>query len=258
MKTVQSLSHAATAAVMLALLGANAPASAATIALTATIRDFNDTHPDFENGIGVDPGIVLSTLGPDGKPVYAGLAGNPTTHGETAFNQWYRDVAGVNLATTKTLTATETAPGSGIFTFSDTTFYPIDGELLGNQGRSHNYHFTTEIHTTFTYTGGESFSFTGDDDVWVFIDDALVVDLGGVHGALTGAVDLDTLGLTAGETYSLDLFHAERHTTESNFAFTTSIALVDNPVPEPGTLVVFALGLTALGAGMARGRRHAR
>ena len=50
-----------------------------TINLTGTIRDFNDTHPDMENGVGSDPGIVLSTLGADGKPIYAGTTGNPTT-----------------------------------------------------------------------------------------------------------------------------------------------------------------------------------
>ncbi|HEY0133643.1 MAG TPA: fibro-slime domain-containing protein, partial [Nannocystis sp.] len=77
-----------------------------------------------------------------------------------------------------------------------------------------------------TYTGGETFTFTGDDDVWVFINKKLVIDLGGVHGNTGGNVALDTLGLSMGNTYTLDVFHAERHTVQSNFRIDTTICAV--------------------------------
>jgi len=218
-------------------------AQAAIVSLTGTIRDFNDTHPDMEDGIsGVVTRIVQAGLGADKKPVYSGaLIGG--THGQAAFDEWYNNVPGVNQAAPLTITLDNTiTPDPNVYTFEDTSFFPIDGQLFGNQGRSHNYHFTYELHSLFTYQGGENFTFTGDDDMWLFIDDNLVIDLGGVHGAASASLDLDTLGLTIGNTYDFDLFFAERHTTESNFRIDTSIELWP-PVPAPGTIFLLGSGL---------------
>jgi fibro-slime domain-containing protein len=203
--------------------------------LEVTIRDFLDTHPDFERSVGGwgspgEQGIVAAELGPDDKPVYAGdpATGTATTTGQPFFDQWYGRAPGEYVATTHEIELARSPIGSGMFRYSDTAFFPIDGQLLGNQERTHNFHFTLELSTRFRYEGGEVFSFRGDDDLWVFIHRQLALDLGGLHEEQQGSVELDAhaaaWGLQVGEVYPLHLFFAERHTIDSHFTIETTIA----------------------------------
>ena len=65
----------------------------------------------------------------------------------------------------------------------------------------------------------------------MFINGHLAVDLGGLHPSASGTVALDDsaakLGIAPGNTYAMDLFHAERHTTASNFRVDTNFVFVD-------------------------------
>ena len=200
--------------------------------LAGTIRDFRDTHPDFEAAVlGNDLGIVEQELGPDDKPVYASTTTTPTTSGRAGFDQWYRDVPGVNAPTAFAVELRASGAQKGLFVFDDDTFFPIDGELFGNEGREHNFHFTFETTARFRYLGGERFTFEGDDDVWVFVNRRLAVDLGGVHATERGTVALDDrasdLGIEPNGVYPLHFFFAERHTSGSTFRIETTIAEFD-------------------------------
>ena len=220
--------------------------------LTGRLRDFvnqpgftpaSALDDDFENAVGDDRGLVQTDLGADLKPVYAhGSGPTATTHGQTQFDLWYRDTPGTNIAFPYDLALTG---DGGVETFDSQEFFPLDGrgwndEYVADDGKMHNFSFTFELHTTFGYRGGETFTFTGDDDVFVFIDKKLVVDLGGVHSAETKSIRLDHLvtddasatpvPLTAGNTYPFDIFYNERHTVASHFRMDTSIGF-NNCVP---------------------------
>jgi fibro-slime domain-containing protein len=219
------------------------------IVLAGTVRDFDacptpvnapTCHPDFENDVGDDLGIVLSTLGADHEPVYGDHpTGTATTHGQAYFDMWYHDDPLYNRSVARSLTFT-LVPNSSppTYAYDNADFFPIDGAgwndpSFGNAGQvfdGHNFHFTFELHTAFTYQPGETFDVAGDDDVWLFINHQLVVDLGGVHATENASVNVDTLGLTSGQTYDFDFFFAERHTTGSDMAIQTSIPLQSTAV----------------------------
>ena len=100
----------------------------------------------------------------------------------------------------------------------------------GNGGR--NQHFCFESHANFRYKPGLKFNFRGDDDIWVFINNKLAVDLGGTHLAAPGYVDVDkflfngnkiSIDSSRGKSFDIDIYFCDRRTTMSNVRIKTNM-----------------------------------
>jgi len=207
--------------------------------LRVLVRDFvTFDHPDF-GGLKMPStatGMLEAMLPDDRKPLRT--AEYPAVAEQ--FEDWYQNVEGINVPYVVDLWL---EPDAGRFVFDSSRFFPIEGATTTEEKQEdmdevlRNFGFTTELHTSFEYQGGEIFTFRGDDDVFVYVDGSLVVDLGGVHNPVEGTVEIDGLGLTLGEVYDLDLFQAERNPVGSNFRLETSLDFTECGVILPDDIV---------------------
>jgi fibro-slime domain-containing protein len=201
-----------------------------TYLMATTVHDMADTHPDY-GGWGPTVGMVEATLPASRKPA-------PTSLAPANLNTWFTSNpnAAMPLKGAETCLDLEMSKSDdGLWEYDNAEFFPIDHWNTLDQNTScssenpppassvHNYGFCLESHATFVYKKGQIFEFRGDDDVWVFINNKLALDLGGVHPPTDGSINLDNLGLVEGQSYPWDFYFCERNKCGSSLRIKTTI-----------------------------------
>lgn len=215
---------------------------------------FQVAGPKGETSAGLAKGLVKPDLDPITKlPVWSGRdtglynrAGlnNPNNPGLSTPTNWFDTTALQKLGIDVGHTCIELplkkqgVQDSGYFQFRSDAFFPVDtisdkrgwspfasSLIAPNDGKDHNFLFCMHGHAAFEYTPGLKFQFKGDDDVWVYINNKLAVDLGGQHAPESAYVNLDRLKLQEGKVYPFDIFYCERQTNESHIWIRTTMDL---------------------------------
>lgn len=226
-----------------ALVASTALAAPAAAQMNAQFYTVPQDNRDFggQRVTGVIANAVQDHLGPTDRPIANANLNAQDVDPVTGELLWWQPG---NLASSF-VTSTNS--------YSNDNFYPDN--TATNTGSDQNGFFRTAIFSgTFSTLapGSYSFSLGSDDDAYLFVDDNLVAQLGGVHSAATTSYDVD---LTEGQ-HGFQLFYADRQPTGAvlNFALPANVTST-TAVPEPASWAMLIVGFGLMGASLRYRRR---
>ena len=179
----------------------------------------------------VEPGMVEYELSSLYLPVTVG--GDLLSNRGLNFNRWFAEVEGASR-----FYAGEISLGynkdSLSFEYGNNSFYPLN-EVGSVSSDGNNHLFTMSFGVPFRVlkNGKETFTISADDDTWVFVNNRLVLDMGGIHDAISGEFIINEEGEVYSSVDDIDLaysgvkleedsaviriFHADRDSADSIF-----------------------------------------
>jgi fibro-slime domain-containing protein len=189
------------------------------IDLPIIVYDFLQNNTDFENH-NPDRVFVDPILGSDNLPIF----------NISRFNTWFKSTPGVNIPLNITLRISNQGNTNGVYRFADgLNYFPIDNQGWGNEGNSHNYHFTTKTSWTIDYQGSEYMYVRFDDGILVYLNRYLIINQPDLNYNGSSYLEIDKIagdaGLVPGNSYSLHVFQMERHRSESIFYVETNLTI---------------------------------
>ncbi len=201
--------------------------------LVAPVVDFGNSYAPFaergadDNCVGAGgyqtTKLVKDRLDAQGLPVWTGRVACDIGNAASGPGNWFKP--GYHVLDTTISFWLKKSVGEG-WTFRDSAFFPLDAASSNRSaGGGRNFGFC--LHSRFealAYPAGW-LEVWGDDDIWLFAQGRLVVDLGGQHKPLARRFEFSQGGFQPGSVVGFDLFRCERHVTGSFFGLASGVPL---------------------------------